>query len=157
MSPITPNQREYFDFRLNSVNNVIKLNCPYLRNEVLANLVKNINLGEFIALLKKYPVFSKIGCNLNSLTYCKILDELEKAGKIKYTMVCEDKRSGPNLEKFLEIDGVSVNHNPHLDAAGPLESERYYQVVLELYKELKNINDVESLLKNPISVEIIYK
>lgn len=148
---------KHLDFNFTSTSRGKHLNFPYLGDEVIANCFMNINLREFIIVLKKYPVFSKISCDLNSISHCDVLSELKKAGKIKYEMVCEDKRSGPNLTKYLEIDNKLVNYNPFDDINSPDVFGRFKQVILGLYGELKGIDDVESLLNHPCSLDIIYK
>ena len=53
-----------------------------------------------------------------TLYYNVMIQMLGEKKLVKYTYAAEDKRSGCNLLKLLEIDGVPVNHDALLDCAG---------------------------------------
>ncbi len=63
-----------------------------------------------------------------SLSYSSMIKMLNEKGLVKYTHVAEDKRSGCNLIKLLEIDGVAVEHNAHQDC---IRSETQGQFILK--------------------------
>jgi hypothetical protein len=69
--------------------------------------------------------------------YRTMVYRLAHINLIKYTAVEEDKRSGFNLIKLLEIDGRSVEHNPRRECVGPIENGRYYSRIINLFN--KNI------------------
>lgn len=58
---------------------------------------------------------------------------LTSIGKIKHTYIAEDKRSGLNLLKYIEIDGVKVNHNAKRDCITSTDKGEYFHEILALF------------------------
>ena len=71
------------------------------------------------------------------LGWSDILSELQTANKIKYTYVAEDKRSGCNLVKYLEINGKKVDHNAHAECVRQLEKGEFYHTICNLYDKYR--------------------
>jgi hypothetical protein len=66
-----------------------------------------------------------------------MIEMLAEKKLIKYTYVAEDKRSGCNLMKLLEIKGIPVNHNAHADCVRSDTESKFYSQIVKLFQ--KNI------------------
>ena len=69
------------------------------------------------------------------LHYHTMIQMLSEKNIVKYTFVAEDKRSGCNLMKILEIRGMPVNHNAHRDCMRSVEQKEFYSKIVALYKD----------------------
>ena len=125
--------------KLTSVNsatwnyrNYGKTNYP-----IYDRILNKKSIDEIICSMKSNCNFMKISCKIYSVTWRQIHEELKKAGKLKYDYVPEDSRSGCNLIKYLTIDGLDVDHNPHRDCMRQRNKERFYKEICLLYRKLK--------------------
>ena len=64
-----------------------------------------------------------------------MIQMLSEKNIVKYTFVAEDKRSGCNLMKILEIRGMPVNHNAKRDCMRSVEQKEFYPQILSLFQE----------------------
>lgn len=96
-------------------------------------LFRQIKFKNMLKLIDSQKTLVEISCNMYQKTWIDILQELQTVGKIKYTYTPEDKRSGCNLLKYLEIDGKNVFHNAHADCVRSLENGEFYQTICNLY------------------------
>ena len=100
-------------------------------------LFHQLKLKKMLKLIDSSKILTDISCNIYEKRWSDILSELQTANKIKYTYVAEDKRSGCNLVKYLEIDGKKVDHNAHADCVRPLEKGQFYGTICTLYDRHK--------------------
>ena len=106
--------------------------CQYERDtiEKLSN-IKYKSVKHFWKNITKYGTPIRI---YFSLCYYSMIKMLNEKGLVKYTYVAEDKRSGCNLIKFLEIDGVSVEHNVHQDCIRSETQGQFYPQIVKLFE-----------------------
>ena len=71
------------------------------------------------------------------LYYNVMIQMLSEKNLVKHTYVAEDKRSGCNLMKILEIEGVAVDHNAHADCVRSEQQKQFYSQIVALFQ--KNI------------------
>ncbi len=137
-------------------------NCRYKKyNEGKLKIAGDLNgfeINEFVGYIGVSPEFIRIHCNNYEYTFHDMCEELQDAGKLRFTMVAEDKRSGPNLIKFGEIDGMKVNHNYMQDALySGHEQGQFFKQIMKLFEELKVINDAKKLLQNHQEMNLVYE
>ena len=116
-------------FKIYSVN----YDRYYLKNEEILGMNK-VCFNDLVKFIDNNKMFLEIFCTLKWLY---ILNELSDAEKIKYTYVAEDKRSGSNLIKYLEINGRSVEHDVFRDLHEKFEYGQFYKVICDLYDRHK--------------------
>ena len=66
-----------------------------------------------------------------------MIQMLSEKNLVKHTFVAEDKRSGCNLMKILEIEGVAVDHNAKADCVRSDTQSQFYSQIVALFQ--KNI------------------
>ncbi len=108
------------------------------------------SLKKAIDYMERNPVFVEIKCNIYTYELRQMCIELSNARKLTYQKLAEDKRSGYNLFQLTSIDGVSIfsktNHDNLVWNGIKSKKEWFYSKIISLFEELKNIDDVESLM-----------
>ena len=118
--------------------------------------IRGVSRKTLVEKLRQH-IFLKISCNMYEKTYFEMCNDLKNAGKLDYTFVAEDKRSGCNLIKFLMIGDKAVDHNAHRDAiCFGRKNEMYYKTIMKLYEDTFNIDNAEKIWENNESVDVIY-
>ncbi len=124
-------------FKISEINNDVE---RALNGKWFSKVVKKISRIPifkkiiYTTIPKSFKIYDNID-NIMCRNWYFINMELSRLGKIKHTYVAEDKRSGSNLLKYLEIDGKPVEHNAHRDCIVGTNCGEFYISISNLFRE----------------------